>query len=127
ARTFSTVEEYAHDLRSFITSNDALFSAKQRLQSTRQLLFALAGSIRNELQKRIDQEIEARKEVKERELPPIVEAAIRARLDTIRRAPLIDGFSAEHIERIKKEVAAEAKNVQSQVFGTLPFTGQARS
>lgn len=126
-KTFATVDEYARDLRAFITDNDALFPAKQRLQSTRQLLHALAGSIRTEFQKRLDQEIEARKEVKERELPPIIEAVIRARLDGIRKAQPIDGFSQERLDRLKQEVAVEAKNIQVQVFGTLPFSGQARS
>lgn len=126
-RTFATVEEYAQDFRTFLSGNDSLFPAKQRVQSTRQLLHALSGSIRSDFQRRLDQEIEQRKELRESELPPLLEEVVRARLDVIRASPFVHGHTPEQREQIRREVASEAKDVQMQVFGTLPFSGQARA
>lgn len=126
-RTFPTIQEYANDLRRFISGNDALFPLPERRQSTMRLLSILAESIRHDLAIQFERAIEAQKELKERDLIPIIETTVRARLSAIQNAPHIAGYTEELLRQVEAEVTGHVSAIRPMIFGTLPFSPAAQA
>ncbi len=123
--TFSTVDEYATGLMSFLTNNFDLFPSALQEQQVGFLIYSFFVGLRDELEQFIDEKAKESPDgsIGEDEIPPLIDNILAEWIEFFRTATKeVDGFPKEHRSKILAQFQSAILETRQQVFGKIPFT-----
>jgi len=123
---YGTIDDYAASLFSFLTNNFDLFPLALQDRNIGGLIYGFLARLRDELEKRIDQTIQANPNgfITDDDIPPLVETLITEQFETIRAADEIDHLPAGHREKVLAHFRAIIQAGREQILGTLPIADE---
>jgi hypothetical protein len=126
---FDKTAEYATHLLTFLTNNVDIFPPSLQERQVSMLIGILFISIRQSISDRCDQEIAARhaQGITDNDIPPLAEEVIDKRLTEIKESPVIDGFPANHGDKLRHEYSAVIESVRKAIFGNLPMSEKGKN
>jgi hypothetical protein len=125
---YSTVEEYASGLMSFLVNNFDLFPAALQERQVAFLIHSFLVGLRDELEQLIDQKAKENPDglIDEEDIPPLIDKLFSDWFEFLRTATKeIDGLPIEHRPKVLAQFQTTIQERRQQVFGTIPITDAA--
>lgn len=118
---FARLEEYGERFFRFLSRNRTLFPLAAQSQVVSELVTGLLHHLRHESQARLTKEAEERDGLDERDIPPILDEVVSARLKLIRSQPRLRGYGDQAVAEVRRRYGPAVRRIRGEVFGTLPM------
>lgn len=118
---FDHINEYADRFFTFLAEHKDLFPRKIEDQSVARLIAALFLSVREQIRRELDREVDSRNGLDESAIPEIVRAVIRRQLEAVRTRDRLSDFSEKSVSKVRNRNRSIASEIRKHIFATLPL------